>query len=184
MDLQTTFTVPASESEVRKRIDAFFTQAGYTSTGSQPPQFRRGSLLGSMASFSPRKWQVTVYVVTTPRSPEATDVAASFAVNTTGQWVTAKERAVWDAEVSSFSQSVLTGKISTEPTQRAAAKAKSDTLRAIIAFFAVALVVGLLVGLGGMILTGQSSFSYAGIIVGILAGYAVLQRYFGVGKQQ
>ncbi len=183
MELQVDFHVPEAEQVVRERIQSHFTQAGYSPAGTGALEFRRGSALGSMTSFSPRKWQAKARVRVTPIDAGTTSVAAIFSVNTTGQWVTDKERAVWQAEVDAFRGSVASGEVSTEAVQRASAAVKGNTARAILVFMAVSLVVGLVIGLGGVILTGKSIFASVGTVVGLLAGYAVIQRFYGVNRQ-
>jgi hypothetical protein len=184
MDLETRFFVQAAEPAVKDRIAAYFSQAGYSAVPDRELEFTRGSALSSMASFSPRKWKVNVSVATTPLGADATQVAGQFHVNTTGQWVTDKERAVWDAEVQSFEQSVTTGDVRTDAVQQATSAVAGSTLRAILVFMAVALAVGLPLATIGVLLTGDRSFSNVGIVIGLAAGYLVLQRFFGVGKHQ
>jgi len=183
MELQADFHVPEAEQVVRERIDRHFSQAGYSPAGTGALEFKRGSALGSMMSFSPRRWQARVRVRVTPIDEGTTSVAAIFSINTTGQWVTDKERAVWQAEVDAFRGSVGSGEVSTEQVQKASAAVKGNTARAILVFLAVGLVVGLVIGVGGVILTGKSIFASVGTIIGLLAGYAVIQRYFGVNRQ-
>ncbi|HNS52243.1 MAG TPA: hypothetical protein PKO09_13800 [Anaerolineae bacterium] len=183
MELPVDFDVPEGEQTVRERIGRHFEQAGYSPASTGLLEFKRGSALGSMTSFSPRKWQSKVRVRVTPIDETATSVAAVFSVNTTGQWVTDKERAAWQAEVDAFRASVSSGEVSTESVQKASAAVKGNTARAILVFLGVSLVVGLIVGLGGAILTGKSYFTSVGTVVGLLAGYAVIQRYFGVNRQ-
>jgi len=185
MELQVDYHVPEAEQVVRERIESHFAHAGYSPAGTGALEFRRGSALGSMTSFSPRKWQAKVRVRVTPIDAGTTSVAAIFSINTTGQWVTGKERAVWQAEVDAFRGSVSSGEVSAESVQKASAAVKGDTARTILVFLAVSLVVGLVIGVGGTLLTGRDDFFFTsiGIVAGMSAGYAVIHRYFGVNRQ-
>jgi hypothetical protein len=183
MDMSANFDVPEPEPVVRERIARHFSQTGYSPAGPGALEFKRGSALGSMTSFSPRKWQANVRVRVTPVDAGTTAVAATFSINTTGQWVTDKERAVWQAEVDAFRGSVDSGAVSTEQVQKASAAVKGNTAGAILVFVGVSLVVGLIVAIGGVLLTGKEYFTTVGIVVGISVGYAVMQRRYGVNRQ-
>ena len=183
MELQADFHVPEAEDVVRERIDRFFAQAGYSPAGTDALEFKRGSAQGSWTSLSPRKWQAKVQVRVTPVDAGTTAVTAVFSINTTGQWVTDKERAVWRAEVDAFRGSVASGEVSTEQVEKASAAVAGNTARAILVFMGVSLLVGLIVAIAGALLTGKAYFTTIGIVVGITVGYAVMQRTYGVNRQ-
>ncbi len=181
MDLQAHFIASVSQAEARERIDGYLQAMGYSAVPGEELAFKRGSLLGTMTSmFSPRKWKAVVSVSTASLRYGETEVSAKFAVNTTGQWVTPRERAVWGTEVDGLARYVTSGALETENVDQAAKAVKGNTLRIILAFLAVDLVVALAVGIGGVLLTGQTTWGFVGIACGTFLGYAYIHRRYGV----
>ena len=99
MELYRRFTITENADASRQRIIGYLEGAGYRLLSTEPLLYQRGSLLGSLASFSPKRWQVKAKVETKPTSDQATEVAVSYGVNTTGQFVTKKERDFWEREL-------------------------------------------------------------------------------------
>jgi hypothetical protein len=100
MRLTRDFTTAESEAVARKTIAAYLEGAGFRSAGAEPSfVYERGSAKGSMFGFSPKKWQATATVDFTSMSHGGTDVCMDLDVNTTGQWVTKRERGVLEAEM-------------------------------------------------------------------------------------
>lgn len=93
MELMATVNATDPEVEVRRRVVQFLTSRGYKSS-SDPAEFKRGSLFGSLTGFSPKKWAVTVRLKTV----EPGVYFYRFEIDTTGQKVTRGERAFWDQE--------------------------------------------------------------------------------------
>lgn len=94
------FTTAESEAVARKTIAAYLEGAGFRSAGAEPSfVYERGSAKGSMFGFSPKKWQATAAVDFMPVSHGGTDVCVDLDVNTTGQWVTKRERGVLEGEM-------------------------------------------------------------------------------------
>jgi hypothetical protein len=68
--------------------------------------YERGSGCGSLLSFSTKKWKVAVTIQIHPNTDQLTNVVATFNINTTGQWVTKKERDFWEKELDDLVTSV------------------------------------------------------------------------------
>jgi|GEM_PF-498402 len=100
--MQITRSVATSHDEAvaRRIIGAYLEGAGFRLVSEAPVLvYERGSATGSMFGFSPKKWQARASVEFTP-SPEAgTNVFAVLDVNTTGQWVTKRERGMLESEM-------------------------------------------------------------------------------------
>ncbi|MGB9593717.1 MAG: hypothetical protein ACPL7R_06240 [Anaerolineae bacterium] len=91
---------PHDEAVARRITGAYWEGAGFRLVSETPVLvYQRGSATGSMFGFSPKKWQARASVQFTP-SPEAgTNVFAVLDVNTTGQWVTKRERGMLESEM-------------------------------------------------------------------------------------
>src|SRR5688572_2765808 len=99
MRLERTISTSVSVSEAYGRASTYLAQIGYRQAEGTPlPTFRRGSPFGSMISFTPKHWEVTTTLQVASQG-EASVVYAVFEVNTTGQIVTGKENAFWEAEL-------------------------------------------------------------------------------------
>ncbi len=107
MNLERAFTVEADENTVRDRLIAFLEKSDYKRASSQPWQlYQRGSKLGSIIGFSPKDWQVNAKLETLSVSGQ-TEVTIALDIDTTGQWVTEKERGFWHTELDNLEKSVL-----------------------------------------------------------------------------
>lgn len=86
-----------SAAAVNRRVAEFMAARGYARVGECATQalFRRGSLIGSLTSFSPKKWAAHVSAQWLGTS----EVRVAFKVNTTLQTVTDAERAFWAEEM-------------------------------------------------------------------------------------
>jgi hypothetical protein len=183
MNYAVTFDVSASGSEVNKRIASCLAQAGFVPVAGQPQQFKRGSLLGASFSFSPLKMPTTVSVATIPQDSGDIRVSLTYDVNTKGQMVTEQYPVVWQAELESLKQAILSGAPVEGGAKQAAARAVGVTWRGLLLWFGIWFVVGLVVAIAGVLLTGSTSFSYVGILVGGAVGYLVMQRYSKTTKE-
>ncbi len=99
--MQITRLCVTSHDEViaRQIIGAYLEGAGFKLVSGMPVLvYQRGSPTGSMFGFSPKKWQAQASVQFTP-AEGGTNVFAVLDVNTTGQWVTKRERATLEKEM-------------------------------------------------------------------------------------
>ena len=182
MELQKGFMVPASEATTVTRIKAYLEQAGYKRASDSPICYKRGSILGSFTSFSPRSWQAEVNITTQPRAENETEVSVCLKVNTTGQWVTEKERDFWDTEFNSLEVAIHSGQMDDGGAAQASRTAALTGLKAAAVFTLVLFIVGVPVAILTVTLTGDTSLTYVGLIAGFAAGYAVLRCSWGVGR--
>ncbi len=88
-----------SPEAAAQRLHEYLTQIGYKRSGEGPAlRYGRGSALGSLTSFSPKRWQATVQAEITPGDGGPTTARVDLNVNTTGQMVIARERRFWQEE--------------------------------------------------------------------------------------
>lgn len=81
------FTVPIPMDQVRPRLQAYFSQLGYTSAAAGAVlRLRRSSLLRSMLIWTPRNLAAELTVRCTSAG-EGTQVALELTVDKTGHWV-------------------------------------------------------------------------------------------------
>ena len=112
MKIERTLTADISEAIALERTVTYLRQIGYKQiiSGSSPV-FRRGSLWGSLfTSFTPRGWRSKATIQVIPNGIKV-KVIAVLDVNTTGQFLTDKERAFWDAEVNDLEAALRIGKV-------------------------------------------------------------------------
>ncbi len=107
MKLDRAFTTKESEQASRELIARYLEGKGYKQRESKPCLvYGRGSGLGSLVSFSTKRWKVTATVQTAPSADQITNVIGTFDINTTGQMVTKKERDFWEKELDGLIASV------------------------------------------------------------------------------
>jgi hypothetical protein len=102
MQLTRNVTTRETKAVAHRTISAYLEGAGFRPVvGETFLTYERGSVRGSMFSFSPKKWHTRATVQFTPSSagPEGTDVFIALDVNTTGQIVLKRERAVLEKEL-------------------------------------------------------------------------------------
>lgn len=146
-----------NENTVRERIHAYLEKAGYKQIKSQSLLvYKRGSLIGSLTSFSTRNWKCQTTVQVVPNPDQTTHVSVSINVNTTGQsFVTKKERRVWDNELSELETAITSGRIELTTSKGTARSAGIVNLIASIAL-AVCVVLVLFFFLGNFQVVGHS----------------------------
>jgi hypothetical protein len=102
MQLSRNLTTHETEAVARRTVSAYLEGAGFRPVPGEPfLTYERGSAKGSWLSNSPKKWQAKASVQFTPSSAdqEGTDVFIALDVNTTGQVVLKRERAVLEKEL-------------------------------------------------------------------------------------
>ena len=100
MNLGRTFTITETPEMARRRIGEYLERVGYKPVGPAPAfVYTRGSRLGSLTGFSPRKWGVSANLQVTPDVDGLIHVTVGYAIDTTGQTVIKREREFWDTEL-------------------------------------------------------------------------------------
>ena len=174
MEFKRTFAVDQDAEVLRERLETFFQHAGYQPDDSQPSLvYKRGSRLGSFVSFSPKGWQVTATVQMGPASADSTDVDVTFAVNTSEQWLTEKERSFWEGELDSLETAVQTGDINVESIAGTDAPALWQNLVAGVLILVLAVGLAVIVRL----LTDSRALFFAAGAFGLWLGYKIAQRW-------
>jgi hypothetical protein len=112
MNLVREFIAKTKQSIVQERIVQFLNLSGYRQNETNSLVYKRGfSSLGTMFAFSPKNWGVEATFHTTALDDENTKVEISLYIDTTGQWITDKERAFWTKELESFEAAICQGSI-------------------------------------------------------------------------
>lgn len=100
MQLSRNLTTHETEAVARRTVSAYLEGAGFRLVSAEPfLLYERGSATGSMFGFSPKKWQAKASVQFTAGPDEGTSVFVNLDVNTTGQWVTKRERGALEKEL-------------------------------------------------------------------------------------
>jgi hypothetical protein len=177
MNLERTFVVAQPEAVVAERARNFLSAAGYQAVSLSPVRYKRGTLFGSLASISPKKWQAQASVEVAPSGGGQTTVALKLDVNTKGHIITQKEVAYWQTEVESFERAVSVGDVNAGGLDDAVAAVTKSVWKGFLVFVLVALGVGVPVGLLASRI--NRSFSVVGIVIGICAGLAAARKHWG-----
>lgn len=178
MKFETTLEIAASARDARNRARAFLRRAGYRSDPKSLLRFRRGSIRGSLTSFSPRKWKARAAVSIEPLDGDHTRVSLAVTVNTTGQRVTERETTFWQAEMDAFREALETGVFPMDRLDDDLEVITTGGWKGLRVFVVVALAVGIPVGLIGAFI--HTSFAQAGVLAGISAGMAAARKHWGL----
>jgi hypothetical protein len=177
MNFEKTFIVSQSELVVSERVKAFLEGAGYHEVSASPISYKRGSMIGSLTSFSPRKWQARALIEIEPLAENQTKVVLNLDVNTKGQMVSQKEIAYWQSEVESYEQAVSTGEVHADILNESLGELAKSGKKGLLLFVGVGIGVGIPAALiAGLI---NPSFSRAGVVVGVTAGLAAARKHWG-----
>lgn len=174
MKLEHSLKTDVSEAVLRERITTYLTQSGYRLVSSQPTlSFQRGSVFGSLMSYSPKSWKSNAVIDFSLVGEHAAQVSILLDINTTGQWVTDKERKFWKAELDNMVLAASSGNIDTSITTE---NAKSSLTQNLIAFV---LIIGLaiLMMICGLFIFGTSSASLFTGLLGLGLGLLIAHRW-------
>ena len=175
MKLERTINAKESEGTVRDHVTSYFEKAGYKRVNSQPLlTYRRGSMFGSLLSFSPKGWQVQATIQTAPCPDQTTNVTIKLDIRTTGQLVTGKERSFWDSEMDGLEKAINSGYLDLVPS---ANQAHSSLFQNITAYL---VIIGLTVVLTVIArLVFENRFvAYQGGLLGLFLGILFTWRWF------
>jgi hypothetical protein len=176
MKLEHNLNTDISEVVLRARITTYLTNSGFRLVSSQPDlAFRRGSLFGSVTSFSPRGWESVVVTRFSPTDEKMTQVAIVLQINTSGQWVTDKERKFWQAELDNLNQAISTGDIDVSATTENATSALIQNLTALLLMIGL----GVVMAIGGLFVFGTYVASLFTGFLGFGLGFVIVQRWLG-----
>lgn len=177
MNLERTFMVARPEEIVKDRARNFLSAAGYQAVSSSPVKYKRGTLFGSLASISPKKWQAQASVEVTPSGGNQSMVALKIDVNTRGHIITQKEVAYWRTEVEGFERAVSAGEVNPDGLDEAVGAVTKSVWKGFLVFVLVALAVGVPIGL--LMSRINRSFSSVGMVIGICAGLLAARKHWG-----
>ena len=94
MSMKTTVVLDSPEgiAVTKERVICYFEDAGYKMNGQDVSLlFQRGSFMGSLTSFSPKRWKALVKVDIVSTRDGGTSVTLDYDINTTGQVITRGE---------------------------------------------------------------------------------------------
>ncbi len=174
MKLENSIETDVSEVILRERITAYLTKSGYRLTTSQPPlNFQRGSMFGSLMSFSPKGWKSSVAINLSTLSEKTSQATIVFDINTTGQWVTDKERKFWQVELNNLVNAISTGNVDISTTTENANSALYQNLMA----FGLIIGSAAIMTIGGAVIWGTRNASLFAGLLGIVLGVLIAQRW-------
>jgi hypothetical protein len=174
MKLDRRITIGENEDTIRKCIDAYLNKAGYKQVSVQPDLiYERGSLLGSLISFSPKGWQAKASIQVKPTSDQATEVLVIVDVNTTGQMVTEKERNFWNSELDGLETAIHAGTM--DAIVIVGAERSSLIQNLVVTVVIIGLVIGLAVVAHMILETRQALFLGGGI--GLAVGFVIAKKW-------
>ena len=182
MKIFLSFSAPVSESSARERTVTFLTQAGYKQQFNSDNylRFSRGSTIGSLINFNPKRWQceVNIHIVSNESSPEI-HVEAEISTDPTEKRF-AEE--LLTAEFSLLESAITTNEFKTLDMSDLKKKIKSHVYRIarIFTSFMFSIILGIVVGLFASIdldisILGASVFG-AGVLLLMFTIFMVLWR--------
>jgi len=173
MKIERTITSNISEAIALERAIAYLRHMGYKQITGEPfLTFHRGSVLGSWISFTPKGWKAkaTVQVMSDDNQVK---VAAVFEINTTGQLVTDKERAFWDAEVNGLEVALCSGEVNPVTGIEFARSALYQNIAAATVIICLSLVLAI----AARWMLDSRLAGYLGGIIGMVLGFAIARRW-------
>jgi hypothetical protein len=174
MKLDRSITIGENEDTIRDRIDAYLNRVGYKQVSVQPDLvYERGSVLGSLVSFTPKGWQAKASIQIKATFDQATDVVVNVDVNTTGQLVTEKERSFWNSELDGLETAVHTGTM--DVIAVAGSERSSLVQNLVVAAVIISLTIGLAV-VARMILETRLAL-YVGGGIGLAVGFVIAKKW-------
>ncbi len=177
MNLEKTFVAAQPVGVVEERARNFLSAAGYQAVPGSSVRYQRGTLFGSLTSFSPKKWQARASFEVAPSGGDGTKVALKVDVNTKGHIITRKEAAYWQSEVESFERAVSAGEVNAGSLNESVGAVTKSMKKGFLVFVLVALGVGVplgvVLGLTGMPLVR------VGVVVSLGAGLLAARKHWG-----
>lgn len=174
MKLENSVKTDVGEVILRERITAYLTKSGYRLSASQPSLiFQRGSMFGSLMSFSPKGWESNVTIDLSMLSEKTSQAAIVFDINTNGQWVTDKERVFWQMELNNLVDAISTGNVNISANTENASSAFSQNLMA----FGLIIGLGIIMAIGGLVIWGTRNASLFSGLLGSVLGVLIAQRW-------
>jgi hypothetical protein len=156
---------------IRGRLEAYLTSRGFRIVPTGPGvlvEARRGSWVGSLTSFSPKKWGARLKV----SEPRSETYRLEFEVNTTGQRVVESEIAFWDSEADGIAKLVETGDSQIADLDETSRKAVKRTIKLVLGYSILFGAVGLVIDVVNMRHGRNTSFGPIGAGVGAATGAA------------
>jgi hypothetical protein len=174
MDNQKTITTDIDEKLIEQRTELFLTKSGYRRKEPSPHIiFQRGSKFGSLTSNSPQNWKVEVEIQISMENETTNRVNLIFHIDTTGQWVTDKERDYWTNELNNLEKSVINGVADTEIGNKKAA----ETLKQNWISLVVLLVCIIAFPVIAFIITRSLKISFVFLFLGSATGYLIINQW-------
>jgi hypothetical protein len=171
MKIEHTISAQVSEGLLKERASAFLQNAGYRPVNRKGDLvYKRGALLGSLFSFTPKGWRARVVVKTQPGSEGVTEARFRLDIDTTGQMVTEKERLFWKNEMEGLILAVRTGNPISKPALEAAGDSKAQN----VASAALVIILAVLMAVIFRATYGTNAAGYLGGVVGTLVGFGVM----------
>jgi hypothetical protein len=170
--LERNISSAVDEATARNRAKLYLENLAYKPVSIQPDMiFRRGSVLGSLTSFTPRSWRVKV-TIEYKSLDQGTYAAVAFNINTSGQVVTDNERKFWNEELSGL-EAIIAGTVSPDVSTQTGQKSLVENLLAFAFLCGLTLAFAFL---ARAIWHSQFAF-YSGGFIGLVLGLEVARRW-------
>lgn len=179
MKLERTFEVTASPSDARQRISASLSQAGYRLGSESVLKFNRGSIVGSLSSFSPRKWKADGQIVFRVLDENSVRLLLDLDVNTTGQIVTERETDYWNAEVDGIQAAIQSGEVEFSALEKSNRFLTASGRKGVVVFLGVWLAAAISIQLL-ISFFFESGFGNAGLVLGLPFGWRAARKPMGL----
>jgi hypothetical protein len=169
MKIEHNFTVPVAERIVKQRASAYLLNSGYRSEKlNENLTYKRGSIFGSLFSYSPLGWKTWVRV-STENGDVGTKVSLTFDIATTGQMVTENERLFLNNEIEGLILAIKSGSLITKPALEAAGMSKAQN----VAFAGLIICLAVFLAVLFRSLNETTLAGYLGGIIGTAVGIGV-----------
>ncbi len=176
MQLEHSLKTGVSEVELRDRISAYLTKSGYRLVDTHPTlSFQRGSMFGSMMSFSPKGWKTVVVISFSPVGEQDMEVSIKYDIDTTYQLVVEKEHKFWDTELAKLVDAVSTGNVNTGTATEVAQSALKQNPMAFILIVGIVLIMAIVGTVIWRTTTAVWLMSFLGLILGAVIAVRLLK---------
>ena len=171
--------IDATPEECGVRLAAVMKDLGYMPVRGTRLTFKRGSLLGSLTSFSPRKWKARVAAEVVETVEKGTRVSLLWDVNTTGQQVTERETEYWNSEVGGVGAALDSGERIPSQLDQDHARFGRSGWKGVGVFVAVSLLVAVPIAFLGVLLFDRP-LTGAATGTGLIVGFAFARKHWGL----
>ncbi len=175
------WSVLAPDATVRANLERYLQAAGYIQEPGQHLVYRRGTLLGSLTSDSPRSWSVSLLLEVHQTEPEQCGVDLLLQADEADRRPGPAERAFFDAEIAGLMRASRTGEVELKDATRAERSAKFASVRKSWLRWLIVVSTSVLCAVLVSAVTGDRTMRWLGLAAGFIVGGLVAQRLVSDG---